>query len=96
MFLAGSAAPTAACTALDAELAAPVWHESRHHRLVAPEGGPEALIALHAKAPLDGAEPAELWVVVTTYGLDDAAYGAVRERWAAWWTALATDPQVTP
>lgn len=96
VFLSGQAAPAAVRAALDDELSAPVWHESRHQRLVAPAGGPEALIALHAKAPLDGAEPAGLWMVVTAYGLDDAAYEAVADRWAAWWTPLVAEPQVTP
>jgi hypothetical protein len=33
-----------------------------------------------AKSPYGGGN-----VIVTTYGLDDAAYAQVRERWAKWW-----------
>jgi hypothetical protein len=33
-----------------------------------------------AKSPYGGGN-----IIVTTYGLDDAAYAQVRERWAKWW-----------
>jgi hypothetical protein len=32
---------------------------------------------------------------VTTYGLGDAAFAEVRDRWQARWQSLAKDPELT-
>lgn len=46
-----------------------------------------------------GADPAStdagpVNVIVSTYGLDDAAFGAVRDEWAARWLAVVGSPEV--
>jgi uncharacterized protein YndB with AHSA1/START domain len=33
-------------------------------------------------------------VIVTTYGLDDATFGRIRDRWAEWWRARLADVTV--
>ncbi|MEU6644974.1 SRPBCC domain-containing protein [Saccharomonospora sp. NPDC046836] len=46
-----------------------------------------------------GADPnamelAQVNVIVSTYGLDDTAFAAIRENWAARWRATAKNPEV--
>lgn len=35
-------------------------------------------------------------VTVTSYGLDDEAFAALRERWSGRWSAVAKNAEVTP
>lgn len=72
----------------------PIWHGSRYQRMaVNPDGH---LIGVAAQQPLDSAQPGSASVTVTSYGLDDAAFAALRGRWADRWSALAKNPDVTP
>jgi uncharacterized protein YndB with AHSA1/START domain len=56
------------------------WHESRYQRMVVDETG--HLVGTHE----DGA--GKVAVTVSTYGLDDASFAAVREEWAQRWAAV--------
>jgi hypothetical protein len=55
------------------------WHKSRYQRGADVDG---ALAVVFAKP--DG----EATLLVTTYDLDDDAFAAAEERWAAWWQNL--------
>lgn len=70
-----------------------IWHESRYQRMVVDRD--ENLIGFAAQQPLDAADPGPVSVTVTTYGLDDAAFTAVREEWAARWQPVVPDAEVT-
>jgi hypothetical protein len=47
------------------------------------------LLSLHSKVPLDSPEPGSVAVTITSYGLDDTAFDALRERWESWWAAVS-------
>ena len=61
-------------------LAGTPWHESRYQRMVVNEAG--HLVGVHSEGGTGVA------VTVSTYGLDDADFAAVREDWAAKWAAV--------
>lgn len=68
------------------------WHSSRYQRMVVDPAG--HLIAVGCHEPLAGGGPAPVSVTVTTYGLDDAEFAAVRDEWARRWSAVP-DAKVT-
>ena len=72
------------------------WFQSAHQQGVTlPSLGPGLLITA-AKAPLvgeDGQEAADAMVIITTYGLDDAAFDQQREAWTTWWRSVYPDAE---
>ncbi len=75
---------TAALSA-DTSLAGTVWHRGRHQLGVTVEGWGDGLLVVmdrpaNDRAPLGGSQ-----AILTTYGLDDAAFESLRARWTRWW-----------
>ncbi|MGW0195579.1 hypothetical protein [Nonomuraea sp. NPDC003201] len=64
------------------------WHEAG---IVTDEGH---LVSVGAD-PADP-QPAQVNAIVSTYGLDDGDFAALRDRWAARWQANVKDPEVIP
>jgi hypothetical protein len=94
--MSGEVLPGRVLDALDREVDGPVWHENRFQRAIAAGGEGDLLVGVLSKVPLDSAEPGEVAVTVTSYGLGDQAFEGLRERWEAWWTGLgATRPAPT-
>lgn len=62
-----------------------VWFRSEHQLgLTLDDLGP-GLLVLGAK-PVSPASPdGGAMAILSTYGLDDAAFSAVRDRWSRWW-----------
>ena len=93
VYLSGSATGKEVLAAVEALGGTEVWHESRYQKMiVAPDGG---LVGVGAQQPLDAAEAGPVSVTVGSYGLDDAGFDELRERWAERWRTVARDPQVT-
>jgi uncharacterized protein YndB with AHSA1/START domain len=79
---AGSAYDTTMATG---EVTGEVWFHAPHQFGVTVEQFGDGLLVV-------GNQPASVqpphgggWVIITTYGLDDAAFDAVNQRWTAWW-----------
>jgi hypothetical protein len=53
------------------------------------------LVVVAAREHLDSPDAGHVEVTVSTYGLDDAAFDACRDRWTRRWAPLARDPWVT-
>ena len=72
------------------------WFEAAHQRgLVLPSLGPGLLITA-AKVPVGGeAGPmaADAMAIITTYGLDDAAFDEQRQVWTTWWRSVYSDAE---
>ena len=74
-------------------LGEPWFQSANQHGVVLPSLGPGLLIAA-AKAPVvgeDGQQTADAMVIITTYGLDDAAFDEQREAWTARWRSVYPD-----
>jgi hypothetical protein len=65
---------------------------SRVAWVVGPDGH---LVVASANLPLDNPDAGGMQVVVSTYGLDDEAFTAVREEWTKRWAPVADSPQMT-
>ena len=85
--LTGDAVPAELVEAFGRELSGPVWHENRFQHAIAAGGEGDLLAGIRTKLPLDSSEPAGAALTLTSYGLDDESYAALRERWESWWTA---------
>lgn len=53
------------------------------------------LVVVAGHLPLNRPEAAHMEVTVSTFGLDDAAFEAIREEWTKHWAPLAAEPYVT-
>ena len=95
--LAGPAAldaggPYQAAIAVGETLEGRVWFQSEQQLGLTVDGWGDGLLVLTAKweeVPPHGAAAA----VVTTYGLDDAAFARLRERWTTWWAGHYLDSE---
>lgn len=65
----------------------------RYHRIAVNDDG--HLVAAEATLSVEATEPGPVSIVVSTFGLDDDAFAAVRDQWAERWRAVAKDPEVT-
>lgn len=95
LYLTGTASAPDVLAALDAAAPGEPWQESRHQRAVVPAADGVDLVSLISPRPLQDAQPAKVAVTVSTYGLDDAAFAALRSDWESRWTALVPEGKVT-
>ena len=91
VYLTGQAVPADVMDALGRELSGPIWHAGRFQRVVAAGGEGDLLAGIHAKLPIDSSEVGDVSLTVTTYGLDEGAFEALRQRWESWWAGLTRD-----
>jgi uncharacterized protein YndB with AHSA1/START domain len=72
------------------------WFQAAHQQgVVLPSVGPGLLITA-AKEPVageDGPMAADAMAIITTYGLDDAAFDEQREAWTTWWRSVYPDAE---
>jgi uncharacterized protein YndB with AHSA1/START domain len=94
LYLTGTAPAPAVVAALDEAAPGAPWQESRHQRAVVPSAEGVDLVSVLSPTPLASGEPAKVSVTVTTYGMDDAAFDAVRTEWESRWNTLVQDPKV--
>jgi hypothetical protein len=85
--LTGDAVPAEVIEALGREVSGPVWHEGRFQHAVAAGGDGDVLVGVQPKLPVDAREPGPIAVTVTSYGLDEASFEALRGHWQSWWAA---------
>jgi hypothetical protein len=72
------------------------WFRSAHQQGVTLSSLGPGLLITAAKAPQvgeDGQEAADAMVIITTYGLDDAAFDEQREAWTTWWRSVYPDAE---
>ncbi len=77
----GPGEPYAAALGTGDDVAGAVWFRSEHQLGVTVAGWGDGLLIVTDRWRPGGAAGA----ILTTYGLDDAAVGALRDRWQAWW-----------
>ena len=91
IYLTGEAVPAELVDELGREQTGPIWHAGRFQHVVAAGGEGDLLVGIHAKQPIDSSEAGGVSLTVTSYGLDEGAFDALRQRWEAWWAGLARD-----
>ncbi|MBC8070778.1 MAG: hypothetical protein IAG13_20800 [Deltaproteobacteria bacterium] len=62
-----------------------VWHRGRHQLGVSVEAWGDGLLLVMDRPPNDRWPQGSSQAILTTYGLDDAAFESLRSRWTAWW-----------
>ncbi len=62
-----------------------VWHRGAHQLGLTVDGYGDGLLILNARPRTAKSSHGGGSVTVTTYGLDDAAYERLRDRWKTWW-----------
>lgn len=68
-------------------LAGQVWHRGRHQLAVTVDAAGDGLLVAMDRAP-DAKHPhGHSQVILTTYGLSDAAFADLAARWRTWWGA---------
>lgn len=77
-------------------LAGRVWHRAGHQLGLTVDAYGDGLVVIStrprtAKSPHGGGN-----ILVTTYGLDDAAFAALRRRWSDWWQAQYEVIEILP
>lgn len=96
LFLAGDAAPAELLPALDARAPGRQWHRSRHQRGTALDLYGGGLAIVKCSRPLESAESGRMNLILTTHGLDDAAFEGLKNDWSAWWSERAGNVEVLP
>lgn len=91
LYLTGTAPAPAVVAGLDA---GEPWQESRHQRAVVPAADGVDLVSVLSPKPLTSDEPAKVAVTVSAYGMDDAAFAALRTGWESRWNGLVEDPKI--
>lgn len=66
-------------------LAGTVWHRGRHQLGVSVEAWGEGLLLVMDRPANDRWPRGGSQAILTTYGLDDAAFESLRARWTRWW-----------
>ena len=93
LHLSGTATGPAALAMLAAAGVKEIWHESRYQQAVLDGDG--HLIVVSTTHPLTDTEAGPVGVTVTTYGLTDDSFAAVRQQWTARWQATVGDTEVS-
>jgi uncharacterized protein YndB with AHSA1/START domain len=73
-----------------------VWFRSAHQIGLTINGMGDGLLITHNRPPTPASPHGGGMVVLTTYGLDDAAYDALRARWTSWWRGVFELTDVEP
>jgi uncharacterized protein YndB with AHSA1/START domain len=94
LYLTGTVPAPAVVAALEAAAPGEPWQASRHQRAVAPSAEAIDLVSVLSPQPLTSEEPAKVSVTITTYGLDDAAFDALRQEWTERWSTIAPGGEV--
>jgi uncharacterized protein YndB with AHSA1/START domain len=82
----GRAGERYAARAAGGDLAGQVWHRGRHQVGLTVDGWGDGLLVIMDRPPSDAFRRGSSQAILTTYGLDDEALAALRQRWDAWWT----------
>ena len=78
-------APYAVTAPTGDALAGQIWHRGRHQLAVTVDGVGDGLLVAMDRAPDAKYPNGHSQVIVTTYGLSDAAFDELAARWRTWW-----------
>ena len=75
-------------------LAGTVWFHMAHQIGVTIDELGNGLLIVHNRPTTDKSPHGGGMAVLTTYGLDDAAFESLRARWTSWWESIFDTPTV--
>ncbi|MCT2586950.1 SRPBCC family protein [Actinophytocola gossypii] len=61
------------------------WYRSANQLGIAVDAWGGGLLVLSSHGPVDGKPNGVAMALLSTYGLDDARFAELRDRWTAWW-----------
>ena len=93
--LTSEAKPIAVLAAVAAEVEGESSRASPHLSVTTTDSYGQGLVVVDSSESLDSARAGRVNVTITTYGLDDAQFARLRERWQAILNELAKDVEVT-
>jgi uncharacterized protein YndB with AHSA1/START domain len=93
--LTSEAKPIAVLAAVAGEVEGESRRASQHLSVTTTDSYGRGLVVVDSSEPLDSAGTGRVNVTVTTYGLDDDRFSALRARWQAILNELARDVEVT-
>lgn len=96
LWLNGTASPMAVLATIDADMPGETWVELRYQRVTAVQAFGGGLITVLSSVPLSSEQSGTVQVTITTHGLDDAQFAALREHLAGRWQVLAPEGTITP
>lgn len=67
------------------ELSGSVWARSRHQLAVTVDGAGDGLLILAEQPRTEHRPDGGVMLLLTGYGLDEAAFDRIRDRWSGWW-----------
>jgi hypothetical protein len=85
-----------ATTALGETFAGEPWFRSTHQTGFTVDGYGDGLVVLIEQPPAAHRPHGGGSSVITAYGLDDASFARLRQRWDDWWRAHYGQASVTP
>jgi hypothetical protein len=71
-----------------------VWFRSAHQIGVTVDAFGNGLLVVHNRPTTDKSPHGGGMAVLTTYGLDNAAFESLRARWTSWWESMFESPTV--
>ena len=74
-------------TAAGEKLAGTVWYRAPYQLGLTVDGYGDGLLIVCARPRTEKSHHGGGSIVLTTYGLDDAAFGRLADRWKTWWAA---------
>lgn len=75
-------------------LSGEVWFRMAHQLGLTVDSLGDGLLVGHTQQPTPKSPHGGGMAVITTYGLDDAAFDALRARWTSWWESVFEAPTV--
>lgn len=68
-------------------LAGTVWYRAAYQLGLTVDGYGDGLLIVNARPRTEKSHHGGGSIIATTYGLDDAAFGKLADRWTTWWAA---------
>jgi protein-S-isoprenylcysteine O-methyltransferase Ste14/uncharacterized protein YndB with AHSA1/START domain len=93
--LTSEAKPIAVLAAVAGQVEGESRRASPHLSVTTTDSYGRGLVVVDSSEPLDSADTGRVNVTITTYGLDDERFAALRQRWQATLNELAKDVEVT-
>ncbi|HEY0447939.1 hypothetical protein [Actinophytocola sp.] len=81
------AGPTVETSLLGEHAKGEVWFRSEHQLGITVDAWGDGLLVVSSAGPTEDRPDGTAMAILSTYGLDDARFAELKERWTPWWSA---------